>query len=252
MVDVTPLREIPLFSSLSDDELRAIARKARRVRFAKGQVMFQEGDDGSHMLAVLLGRVKVSLAVASHQEIVLNIVEPPDTLGELSVIDGRGRSASATALEETECLSLTRAHVLEVVRNHAHVAELLLQEVTRRLRDSTDQNRTLSMLNVPDRVVRSLLKLSKVQGTTKKEWIVVTFTPSEGANGAHARPTASSAGRGSRPTHQLLAEMSGCSREAVSRALRTLRQTEEVRVRDDAIEVRVEAARRYWSTTDVW
>ena len=96
------LRTIPLLSSLSDSQLDAIRMCSRAVAHGGNVVLFQEGDPGDYLFLVISGRVKVSLLGEEGKEIVLSILGPTSFLGEMALLDGAPRSATAMTLEKSD------------------------------------------------------------------------------------------------------------------------------------------------------
>src|SRR5512142_212514 len=88
-----------LFSRLSEDVLASIARGLRSRRFRRGEVLFHQGDPGDALFVVLSGAIKIVLPSEEGDEAILTTVHPGDFMGELALIDGADRSATAVALE---------------------------------------------------------------------------------------------------------------------------------------------------------
>ena len=103
---------------LTGDEWRTLEVAGRPRRYRARQRLFREGEPGDHVIAVLGGRVKVSVQTRSGREILLAIKEPGDLVGELSAIDGRPRSATAIALEPVDALVVTAPAFVEFVEGH--------------------------------------------------------------------------------------------------------------------------------------
>ena len=88
----------------------------RRVR--RGQMIFQRGDNGSSLMAVLRGRVRISSVSGEGKEVTLNVISPGEIFGEIALLDGQPRSADATAIEETLLLVVERRHFLPFLRQN--------------------------------------------------------------------------------------------------------------------------------------
>ena len=228
------LRSVPLFSSLSDAELDLVGQSARQVRYPGRSVVFHEGDPGDFMLVLLTGRVKVSLVGEGGKEITLRQLGPPSFLGEMALLDGSPRSATVTTLEKTTCVMLGRDEFLNVMRSHVDLMTRVLQHLTGSLRNATEQIRSLSMYDIHGRVIRGLLQLTQGRGARGRTRIVIEEMPS----------------------HRELGELINCSRETVSRAMKSLERANYISISRDTpkrgskrsrtLVLNERALRRYW------
>jgi CRP-like cAMP-binding protein len=233
-VSKTVLRSVPLFSSLSDAELDLVGQSARQVKYPDRSVVFHEGDPGDFLLVLLTGRVKVSLVGEEGKEITLRQLGPPSFLGEMALLDGSPRSATVTTLEKTTCLMLGRDEFLNLMRSHVELMTRVLQHLTGTLRNATEQIRSLSMYDIHGRVIRGLLQLTKGRGARARTRIVIEKMPS----------------------HRELGELINCSRETVSRAMKSLERANYISITRDAskdaskqsrtLVLNERALRRYW------
>jgi CRP/FNR family transcriptional regulator, cyclic AMP receptor protein len=98
---VGALGRVRLFTGLGEHELESIARSMRLRRFRRGEVVFHAGDPGDALFIVTVGEIKIGLPSDSGDEAILATVRPGDFFGELALLDGAPRSASATALERS-------------------------------------------------------------------------------------------------------------------------------------------------------
>lgn len=221
------LRTVPLFDQLDAGELDIVASAARRVRFPKGSIVFQEGDAGDFLLVIVKGRVKVTLLGETGQETIVNVLEPPAFLGEVALLDEAPRSATVIAVEPTEFLQIARGPFLALIARHPTIALRIMARLARSLRRATEQVRTLSMFDVHGRVLRSLLMVAQERGQTERSRMVI-------------RP---------RPSVKELALMCGCTREAASRALKTLNTSGFVTELDGGITIEPRAIKKYLQPT---
>ena len=137
-------------------------------RFGKGDVLMRQGDQGTHVLVLTAGRVKVTKVDADGNELLLAIRSGGEVIGEMSVLGGAARSATVTAL--TPCVSylLTAATFLRVVQEH-RVQDILLRHVIARYRESEDARAELAGLPAAQRVARVLLRFAVVVGGARPE-----------------------------------------------------------------------------------
>ena len=218
------LRSVPLLSCLSDDQLNSVQDSARTVKYPRNTILFSEGDSGDCLFIVLSGRVKVALEGPEGKEIVLTILESGGFLGEMALFDGSSRSATASTLEPSTLLRWSRQDFLNAVLSDRTLAMDILAQLARRVREADDQIRTLALFDIHGRVVRSLLKLARERGTRDRTRILV-------------RP---------RPSHQMIADMIGCQRETVSRAMKMLEKAGHVKIAGRTLTVERRALQRYW------
>ena len=140
--DASALADVPMFSLLDADERSTLSELLDDVRFAKGDTVFNFGDSGDALYLVRTGRVQVYVENFQGDKIPLAENEPGDIFGEISLLDGGPRTATAVAMEDTECLSLDREKLLEFVTRHPHAAIDLLTVMGRRLRATDELLRT--------------------------------------------------------------------------------------------------------------
>jgi CRP/FNR family transcriptional regulator, cyclic AMP receptor protein len=184
-------------AELSDLRNRGIPR-----RFRKGQGLFHEGGDSDRVLILLEGRVKVSTVTGEGKEIVLAFRGAGDLLGELSAIDGQPRSASVSAIEPVEALAVAAPDFRAFLRAHPDVALLLLQTLSRRLRDADRKRVEYGAHDTVGRVAARLVELAEHYGEQVPQGLRIGLPLSQ----------------------EELAGWTGSSREAVSKALKSLRR----------------------------
>jgi CRP-like cAMP-binding protein len=160
MAGASLLAPVLLFADLDGTELEELATLLRRRRYAKGEVIFREGDAGESLFIVEEGRVKLAIGSPDGNEVILDLLEPGDFFGELALIDREPRSADAVAIETSSLLSLQRAEFLRFLVEHPRVAARLLVTMSHRLRRTTAQLHDVAFLDVPSRLAHVLLKLS--------------------------------------------------------------------------------------------
>lgn len=146
----------PLLARIAEEDLRALLKVAEERRFAAGQVLFQRGDPGDGVYAIVSGRVKVFLEGADGSEAVLAMRGAGEVIGEQSLLDGLERSASAAAHDAVTAVRIGTEQFQAWLLEHPRAARALLVELSRRLRESTDQVAELSLLGVDARIARRL------------------------------------------------------------------------------------------------
>jgi CRP-like cAMP-binding protein len=154
------LRRSSLFRALAPSDADRLSERLQRRRFADGQLIFSQGDPGSSMMAVLEGNVRIGIASPAGRELTLSIVEPGEVFGELAMLDGKARSANATALGDCVLLTLERRDLLPVLRQSPDAAIHLCEIVCGRVRSTTERIEGASLLSVGARLARLLLQIA--------------------------------------------------------------------------------------------
>jgi len=128
-----------LFRNLSPDHLEKIRAISRVVTLPGSYVVFERGSTDDEMLVVLNGRLKVNVADGEGREIVLGTVGPGEIVGEIAMLDGRGRSATATTLMPCELLVIHRKDFMPFLEQNPKAAIDLIMVLALRLRLNTEQ-----------------------------------------------------------------------------------------------------------------
>jgi KaiC/GvpD/RAD55 family RecA-like ATPase len=132
---VEPLRGLPLFSSISADDLSNLSRRLRKRRYRKGEIIFHKDDFGSTFHIINTGNVKLSIPSEEGEDVLLAHLGPGDFFGELALLDEKPRSATATAIESTETLALERKDFLDFLKWFPDVAICMLSVLAQRIRN---------------------------------------------------------------------------------------------------------------------
>jgi CRP-like cAMP-binding protein len=144
--------------------LDQIARLGVRRTVERDAVIFAQSDPGDALYGVMTGRVRISASSAAGKEMFLNIMEPGDIFGEIALLDGRQRSAAATAMSATELFVVTREQFLGLLAREPQLVDHLLQLLCGRLRWVSGFAEESALLSVPARLARRLLSLGKLHG----------------------------------------------------------------------------------------
>ncbi len=155
-----PLAGVDVFAGLDHDLRARVAAAAVRRSYRRGQLLFVEGDQGNSLLVLLSGAVSVFRSAPSGERALLSVVRPPDVLGEVSILDGAPRSASAEAIENTTALSLSRPAFLALVHNQPALLDAVLRSLGGLVRRLTDQTADYVFLDLPGRVAKTLVRLA--------------------------------------------------------------------------------------------
>jgi uncharacterized membrane protein len=133
-VDAAYLEAVDLFRALDDNDRRALAAVMERREVPAGASLFDQGEPGSSLCVVRSGRIELFVTDRAGQQIILSHAGPGDVFGELSLLDGRPRSAAARVIEDAELLELDREHLVALVRRIPDLALDLLAQVSRTTR----------------------------------------------------------------------------------------------------------------------
>ena len=201
------LRNVPIFTDLTDSDLTKIASKMVPRVYKKGQMILLEESMGETFFIITQGAVKVTRLSADGREVILAILGESDFFGEMSLLDGEGRSANIVANEDAKVLTLSRNDFLDCLESYPKIAIALLEELATRLRKSDQQIESLSLSDSEHRIGITLIRLAAELGTIKQGHVTVKNLPYQ----------------------QDIANMAGTSRETVSRTLKLLEDKKLVR-----------------------
>jgi CRP/FNR family cyclic AMP-dependent transcriptional regulator len=190
------------FLDVLDEGARADLGRRSVVRsWRAGSTLVRESDHAGRVLVVQTGRVKVSVITVDGNEVVLAIRGPGELVGELSAVDGRPHGSTATAMDDVTCLVIDNEEFGTFLRRYPEAAMAVIQLLAFRLRDADTKRVEFGAYDSVGRVARRLVELADEHGRRSADGvrIMAGLTQSE------------------------LAGFTGSSREAVSRALRILR-----------------------------
>jgi uncharacterized membrane protein len=142
------LHEVPFFSLLDDGERAALAERIEVVKAEKGKTLFRYGDPGDSLFVVKRGSVELSVKNDTGDKILLETAGPGDFFGEISLLDGGARMATAEVLEDMEALVVDRGDLEEFVKLKPHAAMDLVTALGKRLRETSKLLRHTASRNV--------------------------------------------------------------------------------------------------------
>jgi CRP/FNR family transcriptional regulator len=196
------LRRVPVFSTLSREDLAHVAQVAMPRRFDAGAVVFREGDEGSTCYIVRTGRARAIREHPDGRSITLAHFDPGDIFGEMAMLDGERRSATVETTEATETIAILSADMHRLLREHPDISVKLIAALGQRLRHTNERLARQSFQTVQSRVAAALAQLvaaarSEGDGAAQRD-VLITTTQAE------------------------LAQLAGSSRESASRFLAVL------------------------------
>jgi CRP-like cAMP-binding protein len=158
-----------LFRNLDPDVIERISALGTTVELAGNQVLFLKGDEGDALYGVLDGRIRISSGDADGKEIILNIIDPGDIFGEIALLDGKPRTADASAMAASQLFRVQRSDFLGLMAAEPRLTQHLLEMVCDRIRKTSEMLEDSAFLDLPARLAKRLLSLAKYYGDSSQE-----------------------------------------------------------------------------------
>src|SRR4030088_551065 len=206
------LRKHPMFCDLEPEARAQLSRYANHSTLKRGATIVSKGDPGNSLVVVVSGTVKISISSPDGRSAILNLIGPGEIFGEVALLDGRVRTADATANTNCEIYVIDRRDFIPFVRSQPALAMKLIELLCERLRWTSDQVEEVILQNLPGRLASALLRL------TEKHKLAP-------------------AGRTIAITQQEISEMVGMTRESINKQLRAWAARDWVRLEHGAIVV---------------
>lgn len=192
------LEDCDFFRGLPKDVSFDLVSSMRQIALEPKDALFQKGDAGDRFYIVLKGVLKVLDTSIDGAEVVLSLMGPGMSFGEIALIDGGTRSASVYALSPACVASLDTTTFKNLLTRHPHLKEHVMKALCRRIRLLSDRVQQLASMDVPARLANVLLGLVQEVGSEMQ--------------GRYYLPV--------RISQTELASMVGASRESVNKFLR--------------------------------
>lgn len=209
------LRQVSLFSDLSDKDLRELEAVVRERSFRKNEVIFHAQEPGNALFVIKRGRVKISMDDKSGREIILRIFAAGDFFGEMSLLDGEPRSATVSALEPCQALILFREPFVEFVARRPEVVMKMLTALSRRLRKADEKISRLAFSDAYEKVASVLMEIIEERKIPLRIGTEIPISL----------------------TRKELAELVGLSRETLTRVLADFQKAGLVRIEEHSIAI---------------
>jgi len=207
------LKNAPIFEELEEKDLERISACGVRKVYTKGEVILMEEESGSALFVIVNGEVKVVRVGEDGREVILSILGQSDIFGEMALLDGEARSASVIAMDSAELFMIHRKDFLALLHEYPTIAISLLRHLTRRLRQADALIKSLSLKDAYHRVGYVILQFADERGKIKQGKVMVDNLP----------------------VQQEIANMSGTTRETVSRTLSKMEKLKLVRLVSNGI-----------------
>jgi CRP/FNR family transcriptional regulator, cyclic AMP receptor protein len=175
----TILERNRLFRGLSAATVQQISALAVRRFYEDGAIVFSQGDPGDALYGVVTGRIRISASTREGKEMFLNIMEPGDTFGEIALLDGNPRTATASATSTCELMIIPRAQFLALLQREPALAIHLLQLLCQRIRWTSGWAEDSALLAVPPRLARRLLSLARLHGHDSQKGVQLMISQEE-------------------------------------------------------------------------
>lgn len=209
------LAELAIFETCDFKDLDRLASFCKVKKFLKDEVVFHKGDVGTDLYAVLDGVFRVVIIDDRGDEIILAYVKPGDVVGEMSLIDGMGRTGTLIADEKSEIVLIPRKAFNELMQKDFNVTLYLLETLTDRLRKADELIGSLAFLNVRERIIKYMLE-TVPEGEEPENGYYIT----------------------KKYTHQELSNLIGASRESVTKCLKILALEGVIKIKQDCMLIR--------------
>jgi CRP-like cAMP-binding protein len=191
------LRNVPIFGDIEQAELARIVHVGVRKKYKKGSIILLEEEAGAALFIIASGKIKIVRTDDEGREVILSILGENDFFGEMAILDGLARSATAVATTKTDLFMIHRQDFLKLLHEYPAVAISLLRELTSRLRKADAQIKNLSLKDANGRVANVIIQIADDIGKIRKGRVEIDELPLQ----------------------QDLANMAGTSRETISRML---------------------------------
>jgi CRP/FNR family transcriptional regulator, cyclic AMP receptor protein len=211
--EIESLRAVKLFALLSDEELQLIAGRTAIREFRKNETILQEDATNNFMYGIVSGRVKVSRMSEDGKETIIALHPAGEFFGEVSLIDGKTSPARVIAEKNSKIMILSRENFYSLIYENRKFLDALLQVLCAELRESWDRINILSFNNAAERIRMFLSSLIPKYGETEGTEITLKV----------------------KLTHQDLGNMTGISRETVTRVIDKLQKDRELSIDENKL-----------------
>jgi CRP/FNR family transcriptional regulator, cyclic AMP receptor protein len=207
-ITIESLKEIALFSALTSDELYQIREKIVFKRFKKNEIILHEENTNEFMYIMIDGEAKVVQTTTKGKEILVTMHRTGDFFGELSLIDGKTAPAAVWATKDSVTAIISKNDFYSLLLNQKKVLENLLRIFCARIRESLKKIQILNFSNASQRIKMLFLMLSETYGEKTPEGTILNI----------------------KLIHQNIADMTGLTRETVTRVLDRWQRGGEIKI----------------------
>ncbi|MCK6628732.1 MAG: Crp/Fnr family transcriptional regulator [Anaerolineae bacterium] len=166
---LTFLRGVPLFATLSEENLRALAHDFRAREYRPGEIIFHQGDQSQDLYLVLRGKIRVFLLSPRGDETTIVLLFRRHLLGEFAIIDGQPRSATAKAISACTLLAISQAKFLRHLEQTPGLALAMCKQLVGKARWTSMYAQTIAQLDAAGRLLHLLLLYNDEFGQIEEE-----------------------------------------------------------------------------------
>jgi len=224
----TPLKNIPLFSDLSNEEIEQLDRIIIKKNFVKDQIVLLEEDTSNYMYIVYSGKVRVVKQSIEGREHIITIHKKNDFFGEMALLDGKTSPATVVAHEDSVIGLLSKNNFELHVLGHEIIRKKIIELLCTNLRESWAMIKILSFDNAEQRILATLDRMQEVYGLHDDRGVIVNVTL----------------------THQQIANYASVTRETVTRVLNRFKNEAIIQILDG--KKILLTPRFYEKVKDVW
>jgi CRP-like cAMP-binding protein len=192
------LEDHDLLGRLTRAEMDELMRLVHVKHLPPDHLLFQKGDPGDSLFAVLSGQIKISTLSEFGKEVILNILGPGEIFGEIALLDGKERTADASTIGPSELLFIARPNFMRFLEGHPRVALRLLDVLCSRIRWVSESYEDVVFKRLPSRLAKKSVLLAGHFGEVRGDGVSITL----------------------RLPQQELANMVGATRESVNKQMR--------------------------------
>ncbi|HAK87861.1 MAG TPA: Crp/Fnr family transcriptional regulator [Nitrospiraceae bacterium] len=167
--ELKDLKKIPIFSNLSDDEIKEIRPYLIEESFKKKHEIFSEGDPPDWFYILLNGKVKITKLSQDGREIIIELISPPDFFGGFAVLKGFPYPANAVAMEDSGIIKMSRPNLLKIIDRFPNVMYDITANLGDRIREFHDTLKNIALERVESRIAALLMKLADKAGEKKAD-----------------------------------------------------------------------------------
>lgn len=202
MVSPEILGRVSIFSNLSREHLTLVAPTIKEQEFKKGKIIIHQDERGSMFFVMEKGLAKVTMTGKEGKEITLSYIKPGEFFGEMSLLDGKPRSATVIATEDSRVMTLTREEFLNSIRQNPEIGIKMLEVLSDRLRYADQKIGLLTLTDVQSKLVHYFIHLANRMGVPTVDGILIE----------------------DRPTHEVMSAELGTTRETITRIIGDLKR----------------------------
>lgn len=180
------LKKNPLFQEFDEGAFDDLLKAARPKILKARTTIFHEGDPGGSLLIILSGQIKISTIAPNGKECVLAFLGPGDVVGELTLLDGGARTATAQTIEASRILELSRNAFVSVLEQNPPAALKVIEILCKRLRATSQMVEDATLLAAAPRLARTLLRLAQSNGVETDGGVAIDLSLSQSTLGAYA------------------------------------------------------------------